>query len=45
MSEEPVSEFGIEEQRRAGTVVLVLRGELDLVSAERRARSTSCAGR
>ena len=29
-----MSEFGIEEQRRAGTVVLVLRGELDLVSAE-----------
>ena len=34
MSEEPVSEFGIEEQRRGGTVVLALRGELDLVSAE-----------
>ena len=34
MTEEPVREFGIEEERRGGTVVLALRGELDLVSAE-----------
>jgi len=34
MSDEPISEFSIEERRLDGTVVLTLRGELDLVNAE-----------
>lgn len=34
MSDEPVSEFSIEERRLDGTVVLTLHGELDLVNAE-----------
>jgi anti-anti-sigma factor len=34
MSDEPISEFSIQERRLDGTVVLTLRGELDLVNAE-----------
>jgi anti-sigma B factor antagonist len=34
MSDEQISEFSIEERRLDGTVVLTLRGELDLVNAE-----------
>jgi anti-sigma B factor antagonist len=34
MSDEPISEFTIEEHRRDGTVVLTLHGELDLASAD-----------
>jgi anti-sigma B factor antagonist len=34
MSEEPISGFSIEERRLDGTVMLTLRGELDLVNAE-----------
>jgi len=34
VSDEPASEFSIEERRLDGTVVLTLRGELDLVSAD-----------
>jgi anti-anti-sigma factor len=34
MSDEPISEFSIEERRRNGTVLLTVRGELDLASAD-----------
>jgi anti-anti-sigma factor len=34
MSEAPTEEFRIEEDRRDGTVILRLRGELDLASAD-----------
>jgi anti-sigma B factor antagonist len=34
VSEEPVSEFSIEERRHGETIVLTLHGELDLVSAD-----------
>jgi anti-sigma B factor antagonist len=34
MSDEPISEFSIEERRRDGTAVLTVRGELDLASAD-----------
>jgi anti-sigma B factor antagonist len=34
MSDEQISEFSIQERRLDGTVVLTLRGELDLVNAE-----------
>jgi anti-anti-sigma factor len=34
VSDEQASEFGIEERRQGDTVVLALRGELDLVSVE-----------
>jgi len=34
LTDEPNSEFSIEERRLDGTVVLTLRGELDLVNAE-----------
>jgi anti-anti-sigma factor len=34
MSEPPAHEFSMEEQRRDGTVVLRLRGDLDLASAD-----------
>jgi anti-anti-sigma factor len=34
MSDEPISEFSIEERRHDGTAVLTVRGELDLASAD-----------
>jgi anti-sigma B factor antagonist len=34
MSDEPPVEFSVEERRHADTVVLTVRGELDLASAE-----------
>ena len=34
MSDEPPVEFSVEERRHDGTVVLTVRGELDLASAE-----------
>ena len=34
MSDEPPVEFSVEERRHDGTVVLTIRGELDLASAE-----------
>jgi anti-sigma B factor antagonist len=34
VSEEPVSQFSVEERRLGETVVLTLQGELDLVSAD-----------
>ena len=34
MSDEPISEFSIDERRLGESVVLTLHGELDLVSAE-----------
>jgi anti-sigma B factor antagonist len=33
MSDEPISEFSIEERRRDGTVELIVRGDLDLATA------------
>jgi anti-anti-sigma factor len=34
MSDEPISEFSIEEQRRDGQVMITVRGDLDLASAD-----------